>query len=500
MKKVLIFALTLALLLCCVPVASVAEEAATPAGTAITTAAEFEAIKDDPAGRYYLANDIDFGGKEYTNFICTEFNGTLDGNGHAIYNFKIVGGTADTGLFQYVASGTTAANTIIKNLYVGKADAPVVVCLAGTGYACGVLAGAQNSKSYLLNISNVHIYADVDAVMTANMNFGGFLGCSQSCVVANCTMNGSINASSTAKWVNAAGFAANPKNKAGSFVNCKNYADITVCAANTIRAGGIIGYAAIETAIESCTNFGDFNYTVGTAEPAFSRFGGIIAEAAAAKVTVNGCFNFGDIHSAFHTGAIMGYNCKSDCSVKNNVNYGKLTTANEETPAGIAYGKTEVKISASNNLDMSETVKSETVDTIKVAGVQSTAVANDLYDVRFIGTADSLEYKSVGFEIKIFYGADKALESLDADMETSTVYTAILGKDAQGGNVTVNAADLGGAYIFAMTVSRIPTAAANGNVTFVITPFAKTASATVYGESAVCTYSDGAFVGIETIA
>ena len=96
MKKIISIALTLCMVLglCSFSVA------AAPEGTAITDAAGFAAM--DPAGTYYLANDITL-----TASYATAFAGTLDGNGKTI--------TVSAPIFAEIAGAT------IKNLNVAGA-------------------------------------------------------------------------------------------------------------------------------------------------------------------------------------------------------------------------------------------------------------------------------------------------------------------------------------------------------------------------------------------
>ena len=54
--------------------------------TKISTYEDLKAISNKPDGKYYLACDIDMAGIEWTPVT---FNGTLDGNGHAIKNLRL---------------------------------------------------------------------------------------------------------------------------------------------------------------------------------------------------------------------------------------------------------------------------------------------------------------------------------------------------------------------------------------------------------------------------
>lgn len=99
-------------------------------------------------------------------------------------------------------------------------------------------------------------------------------------------------------------------------------------------------------------------------------------------------------------------------------------------------------------------------------GCQTSAVASGKFNTRFIATVDSLEYKEVGFEITVtdFNGQDGDMVIYDS----KTVYQSIIGNDKVGGTVTYTAEDLGGTYIYALSVNNIPT---SNPVTFLVTPY-----------------------------
>ncbi len=512
MKKVLTIVLTIALLICCVPVGAFAVE---PGSFGISSAQGLKnAIESDLDGKFHLTQDIDFGGMEIVNsFISDRFSGTLDGNGYSLLNFTLKDdGTTktDTGFFKYI---TDEADTTIKNLTLGSPTAPIVVNLTNPGSANGVLAAASDSKTNKLIMSNVHAYVDINATIAGNAQIGGLFGCTMDCEITDCTVTGTIDAesSTSGSWMNVAGFTGNPKRLIGTYTNCKSYVDITVKENTTVRAGGIAAYVdATKTdpqgnpyvggiKLENCVNYGDIKCVdVDGLTAGEAMFGGLVGMAVVKNTAINGCFNYGDVSSVKHAAAIAGSSKFDDEAsyITNCANFGKITTSADVAP-GLAYAASEKGTVAANNVDFSESMKESTSANVKVAGVQNTAVAEGLYKVRFVGTVDSLDYKSVGFEVKLTYGAKNELKIKEnIGTETSTVYSEIVGKEG----ATTSAADLGGTYAFTMTIDRVPTTAADGIVTFVITPFAKNASETVYGTSAVCTYSDGVLVGIEALS
>jgi LmbE family N-acetylglucosaminyl deacetylase len=110
--------------------------------TKISTYEDLKAIANKPDGKYCLASDIDMAGKDWTPFT---FNGTLDGDGHAIKNLSLTkkgGAVRDTydgnlksyqtslvGLFD-VIENATITNLTLSSVYVEyDTDEP---CFAGT--------------------------------------------------------------------------------------------------------------------------------------------------------------------------------------------------------------------------------------------------------------------------------------------------------------------------------------------------------------------------------
>ena len=110
--------------------------------TKISTYEDLKAISNKPDGKYYLACDIDMAGIEWTPVT---FNGTLDGNGHAIKNLRLstkgnaVRDTYDGNMKSYqttlvglfdVIENATVKDLTLSSVYVEyETDEP---CFAGT--------------------------------------------------------------------------------------------------------------------------------------------------------------------------------------------------------------------------------------------------------------------------------------------------------------------------------------------------------------------------------
>lgn len=487
MKRVLLFSLTLALLLTCVlPLGVSAEEEATP----VSTVEEFEAMT--PTGSYYLTGDIDFGGKVYDTYILYNLDGgTLDGRGHTIWNFTVAGTAesekADGGIFFQIGSGT------IRNLTIGKPEAKVQFRYEKDNASTyGGLAAA----AYSVTVENVVMYADVSASAAVNFNVGGFFGASTNCVVRNCALYGSVSGVSTRSWVNAAGFSANTKTSIGQFVNCVNYADVKAVNNTTVRAGGIIGYAGQGVSLTNCYNFGSLSVAdnAGGQSITNARLGGIIAENAGSSVRIyDGCLNFGKVESPKHAGGILGFNCNGKAvTIQNCVNYGEVK--GETAGAICGYAEAAADVTVKNNLEK-EALTYTPAEGVKTYGVQNSQAADGKFNVRFVGTLDSLDYLTIGFEVTAYWrGEDGSLQQKDFRVDCQKVYRSITGKAENGIDFEATAEELGGEYVFALSILNAPASEAAGAVTFVCRSFAATAESTVYGNAFACAYETGNFL------
>ncbi len=90
------------------------------------------------------------------------------------------------------------------------------------------------------------------------------------------------------------------------------------------------------------------------------------------------------------------------------------------------------------------------------AAVQTTEIANNTYDLRFLSLLDSLEYKNVGYEVTAAYRTTPAGEVLTktVDMTTTKVYTAV-NQNVDGEPSLWEAESNGGKYISAFSITDI---------------------------------------------
>lgn len=97
-----------------------------------------------------------------------------------------------------------------------------------------------------------------------------------------------------------------------------------------------------------------------------------------------------------------------------------------------------------------------------LAGVQFSAVKANKYGMRLVGTVDGLNYASVGTDLSFSWKENGETKTKTASKTASAVYDSILAT-ADGAIEAYTAENLGGKYLWALTVDGIPTAA--GEVT-----------------------------------
>jgi len=182
--------------------------------TAITDCAGLQAMQDNLAGKYYLANDIDCtyctqdpagalynagAGFEPVGTIATPFTGVFDGNGYTITGLKINRpATNYIGLFGVcrnveiknvgMINVDTSGNDDVGSLVgLNRNDNTVTNCYAtgavsgvgGIGGGTGGLVGRNYSSSIMTNCYST-------CVVSGNPYIGGLVGRNNSGVYADC--------------------------------------------------------------------------------------------------------------------------------------------------------------------------------------------------------------------------------------------------------------------------------------------------------------------------
>ncbi|MCL2003411.1 MAG: S-layer homology domain-containing protein [Oscillospiraceae bacterium] len=196
MKKLLCWALTIALAAALSPVLPVPEAGASgygpngnflapieppaPGSVPISNRTELEAIRHNLGGTYHLANDINLSGPGWTPIggSATPFTGVFDGQGYVIRNMRIVGEG-----FEYNGLFARTHNAIIRNLGLEGTEISITPSPRRNYLAGGVSAynvGGVISNSY--NMGRVSIIAPADS----SARSGGIVGLNFDGTITDC--------------------------------------------------------------------------------------------------------------------------------------------------------------------------------------------------------------------------------------------------------------------------------------------------------------------------
>lgn len=139
-------------------------------------------------------------------------------------------------------------------------------------------------------------------------------------------------------------------------------------------------------------------------------------------------------------------------------------------------------------------VTRDTTSAFRFVGVQNTAIDDSgetpKTDVRLIGVLDSLDYEAIGMDVLGFLGAADETPDRTFRKEAKTVYGSILAS-ADGSARRITASELGGSYIWALTVCGVP---AEGTVTLAVSLYTvKDGTKTATGTYEVV-FTDGVYV------
>lgn len=311
MKKIISLVLAALMLTILAVPAFAADAPAAEAPTPITNAEEFLAMESGKT--YILANDIDFGGKVFSEIMITggKFIAGLDGDGHAIKNFKFeaTDHSGDLAIFQQLGGG------YIKNLNIGTVNDPLVYNVNNpTKGTYAILAASTQNKDQTPEIDNVHIYTKTEilfASTSVKMQFGCFIGFARNYKITNSTLNGEITVKNSVAepmtvYRNVGGFIGADKENwsVGLLENCENNASIThLDNAAEARVAGFIGYTdKYDSTIKNCTNNGAIHLATSAGAGYAAGIVGTSNSPIDGSMTIDGCVNNGSIT----------YDCKNE--------------------------------------------------------------------------------------------------------------------------------------------------------------------------------------------
>ena len=304
----------------------------------VRTKAEFtEKVKTNDI---IFGNDIDMGGEELTAAICN-LNKTIDGNGFALVNFSLNGGTNSASLFN-VAKYESAE---IRNLDIGTEDQKIKV--AG-GDRTAVIFGSMLSE--LVDegnrvttkarcsavLTNVNIYAEVTGGSCTGMIAGYVMG---NLTLTNCNTYGSVrsDAQSSSGMIGKVEGNNRIKEPAHNILidNSNNHASVT---GSNINKGGMIGAIQpvesnmMTVEIRNSRNSGEINSSnngsvggmIGNVWGSSNWIGDFVCK-------LENCINNGAITGTANTGGLVGdininkTNSNSHVTIKDCVNTADIT-------------------------------------------------------------------------------------------------------------------------------------------------------------------------------
>ncbi len=195
----------------------------------IYTVEDLKNVANNLSGTYYLMNDLNLNGQEWTPLgnSSTPFKGKFYGNGHRISNIYINATKDDQGLFGYTDSA------LIERLEVtGK--------VTGGTYAGGIVGRLTNNStiSYCINYATV----------TGAHQTGGVVGRVSGGTIEYCLNYGEVSTNGRG----CGGISADIYPK-GKIVNCVNMVNVS---GGSDITGGIVG-GCTSGPVENCFNTGN---------------------------------------------------------------------------------------------------------------------------------------------------------------------------------------------------------------------------------------------------
>ena len=266
----------------------------------IKSAADLQKLNNS-AKPYFLANDIDLGGAEWTPI--EGFTGSLSGNGHTIKNFTINASSDNVGFFSVLEGSVT-------NLKLENAKINVSGRHENVGVLCGQLAKGS--------ISDIHVSGSVEADTCTNV--GGIVG--NVVVTSSYNMSNLFNSASVIGLNNVGGIIG------GSVNSYKYSSDGTVSlsqfenSANIVGkgsyVGGIIGYLTQDNGYDDLMLYASNMKNTGDVSGK-TYVGGIFGYAQSDSLSsyMQDCTNQSVVTAESYVGCIAGqltYITITDCS------------------------------------------------------------------------------------------------------------------------------------------------------------------------------------------
>ena len=408
---------------------------------------------------------------------------TTDGESYAGYAGLIGHQTCPTTMIDCANYGAVTGSLETGGL-IGYANSQSLTVTNCENY--GSIYGKQKNAGGLIGLTD---NATVNVIGCVNYGKVGSIANSAAGIIGwvqggNITITGTTNRGSVTSSGNTAGFVA----EANGDVTIENSLNTGKISSTGGNIGGFVGYSDRCTILNNCANIGTI--VANPADRCANFVGG-------GDTKLTGCLAFGSVTGSLADAFVGG---EAGYWTKETESTGNSYWDNGVTPA--------IKVSGANKLESAEDAiaalgntygytfmvekdgKSLVIATPELRATQETDKdANGQFKVRYIASIDSLNYKYVGFNVKTAVG-DEALTAR-GDQYCQYVYRTLVATE-NGGRTRYEAENLGGQYLYALGVNKVP---ANGRVTFEITPFAVGEDDTQYlGTTYTVVYENGNFV------
>lgn len=307
----------------------------------VETAAQLRDIDDNETGHYILKKDISLNVPWKTLCAKNGFSGTLDGNGHTVYNLNLKG---ETGLFSNITGGTVE-NLTLRNVTAMPSISGAVLTACNYGYIrnCNIYGNIKTNKAGFVGtvagenygeISGCRVYADIENEFD-NVTLGGICA-ENSGIVIDSSFSGKIT--SVGKNTAVGGICG--FTNGGYVFESFAKADIKTKGI-TSYVGGVCAMLA-EGQVYKCASSGRIN-----AEAEDNIYVGGVLGMAENGVVYN-CFSTADVYSDSalgYSGGIIGYGFGSN--IQNTYSAGTIISSREIKTGGI-LGMTETGFAMQN--------------------------------------------------------------------------------------------------------------------------------------------------------
>ncbi|MEW5937051.1 MAG: GLUG motif-containing protein [Candidatus Thermoplasmatota archaeon] len=227
--------------------------------------------------------------------LTSQFNGSLDGRGHTIFNLTINRPAEDyVGLFCYIGTPGFVSNVFLGNVDVSGRDwtgALIGLSYGDTGFShsTGIVSGDDWVGGLIgRNYGNL-TDCSVDAAVSGYSRVGGLVGESNGPYVNNSFSTGTVTGAGGNYVGGLLGY------NTGKIDNC--YSTGTVTGAGGNYVGGLLGYNTGE--IDNC-------YSTGTVTGAGGNYiGGLVGQN---NGIITNCSSTGDASGSIYVGGLVGWN------------------------------------------------------------------------------------------------------------------------------------------------------------------------------------------------